>query len=797
MLLKFAYRNIWRRPFLNLVKILGLSLSLTGILLISLFLKQELSYDSFHSQASRTVRYTLTHPNMFAGKHFARIPNAGHVPDMVNELPGVEAFVRLAPVRGGMLKSGKNFLRAEQGFLCDSTFFSVFDVPLIVGNPEEVLAEPGSIVVSCDFAKRVFGSDAPIGQQLVLPKGQFYGEEKVYTISGVMAQFPQESHFHPEFVIFPSDKGMLTKWAWTYFVLTSTKEKVLGDISAYYASVQEDSEQEPYTPYLQPIEEIHLGSHKLREIEPGSSHTAVYTLSAAVLLLLAVALINFANLNKGMALFGEKFLSLARALGASRYLRKKYYFVEASIITLVSVVLSLLFAYYALIYIRQSTTLDIGYSDWGFVVAVIFAFLTLSILAGVLPMMKFDLVTFLQWNKKTENTMHMRKPVIRTLLIVQYALITILLFEVLVVTRQTQFALSKSIGVNSENIYCFENVHADVQQEFTQFKEELMRYPSIVSVSAMMEPPGGEANDLFPFKLEGYTPSDESAAANMIGVFPCDYSFPSVFKLSFIAGQDFSRGNKDEERGGEYIINRAALNRLGYIEPTEIIGKSFDLNFEYAPVPIPSGRIIGVVEDFHLSSIKKQVEPLVMFKRQKHWLMNFIVTVDEKASELAKENIHKVWHDLFPNYPLEYKQVAQMTEAVYKTEMLQAKLLGVFTIIALLCTIMGLLGISLLLAQRKTQEIGIRKVNGAATIQIMKRLNWHLIRWIFLAVLIAAPLAYWVARFWLLGFAYRIVLTVDLFVYASLTTIVLAIITISLSTWRIANMNPVKSLRYE
>ena len=173
MILEFAIRNLKKRPFLNLIKVVGLSLALSSILLIVLFLKNELTYDSFHKKSKRIYRFTTINPMVFSGKHFARMSNPYYIPRMAEYFPEIENYVRLVPIRGGVMKYNENFIEIRQAFICDSTFFKVFDSELLVGNPENILNNPGSMVVSESFVKRVFGNINPIGQILTLPSGQF------------------------------------------------------------------------------------------------------------------------------------------------------------------------------------------------------------------------------------------------------------------------------------------------------------------------------------------------------------------------------------------------------------------------------------------------------------------------------------------------------------------------------------------------------------------------------------------------------------------------------------------------
>ena len=353
------------------------------------------------------------------------------------------------------------------------------------------------------------------------------------------------------------------------------------------------------------------------------------------------------------------------------------------------------------------------------------------------------------------------------------------------------------MGIETNNLICFEDVHSNVQNKFGVFKEELQKYNSIESVSAMFAPPGGEANDMFQFTMEGLVKNETNKADNMIGIFPCDYSFARIFNLNFLSGNDFSEKNEDNEGSGEYIINESAMRRLHYTNPHEIIGKEFELMPNIGDIKIPSGKIIGVVRDFHLSSIKKEIEPLVLFKRKDLWLINFVVSFRPGMQKEALTDIKSVWTKMFPEYPFQYEYVSSMYKNVYKTELLQAKLLSIFTFIALFICSMGLLGLSLLTTQRRTKEIGLRKINGATISEMMIMLNWDFIKWIMISFVIAIPFSFLAMHKWLETFAYKTSLSWWIFALAGLSAMFIAVLTVSVQSWKASSRNPVDALRYE
>ncbi|CAN5405248.1 hypothetical protein BH23BAC1_BH23BAC1_29540 [soil metagenome] len=472
MIFKFAARNLLKRPFLNLVKVVGLSLALSGILLIVLFLKNELTYDSFHSKADHIYRFTVSNQFSDSEKYFARVLNTEYIPHMSEYFSEIENYVRLIPINGGVVKHEEEFIKVNQAFQCDSTFFKVFDAQLLMGNPHQLLNHPGSMVVSESFAKKVFGKQNPIGQILTLPAGQYYGQKIDFTIQGIMKDFPQNSHFHPEFIATPGDENAFNQWAWTYLLLSDHAPP--GNISSgfkeFFAShIGKGIDEIETEAQLQNIRNIHLHSHKLREIEANSNMSVIYTLSIAALILLFIALINYVNLNIGMANFSEKYLFVSRVVGSSNWMSLKYFLYEGLIIAAVSMVFSAFITTLAHGIIQEHFTLNLFHGNITVVLTVVFLFILLSLLVGILPLCKQVLFS----QKSSLNYRHQisfnRKGINKTLIVLQYTISIALIVAVIVIQRQTSFALQNSMGVEADDLVCFENVHSDVQSKFEIF----------------------------------------------------------------------------------------------------------------------------------------------------------------------------------------------------------------------------------------------------------------------------------------------------------------------------------------
>jgi putative ABC transport system permease protein len=792
--LKIAVRNLLRRPSLNLIKVLVLTLAFTSATLILMFILNQLSYDKFHRNHSRIYRLTITGQNNFDGKHFAKIFDPVFVPGMASYFPEIETYTRLVPVLGGVVKFKDDYIKVEQGYQSDSTFFKVFDCQFRIGSPVNVFNKPGTVVVTESFAHKAFGKADPIGQLITIPAGQYYGVSAEFVVTGVIKDFPQNSHLHPEFLAWPKDHSELGRVAWTYLLLHPHADPmtVTSGFTKFYLSHVNKDTANMRRAYLQNITDIHLRSDKLREIEPNSSISVTYTLAVAGALLLLIAIINFVNLSQGMTVFSDKYLNVTKILGSTRFFVVRYFLSESALLVGAAAITSLVASVFFDIIIVKEFSLHLFDQHWSTlaIIMLLFSSIVIALNTALSQMQSTSEFRAVKLNNRKGKT------VITFLIVLQNTISICMIAAVIVIHRQTEYAISSALGNENNDLICFENVHSDLQQKFEAFKSELLKSSSIKSVSAMLDKPSGEANDMMPFTLEGYHRDVAGKDNALIGVLPCDYSITRTFNLTFLSGEDFSSNNNDREGSGEYIINESALRYLHYAKPQEIIGKEFSISFDPS-IAIPKGRIIGVVKDFHLSSLRTKVEPLVLFKRKDLWLLNFIVAFRDGAREQALVDIDRVWRRMFSAHVFQYQYVGNMYQNLYKTEQLQKKLLSIFTLVALFVSAMGLLGLCLLNTQRRMKELAIRKVNGAMESQLFGIISWGFIKWVLLACMLAVPVSYYFMTEWLNTFVYKVEISWWVFVLAGTIAILVAFFAIFFQSLRAARANPATILKHE
>jgi putative ABC transport system permease protein len=682
MLVKYAFRNIKKRPVLKGIKVIGLALGLCGIIFIALFVKNELEYDGQYTKAENIYRLTATSPDFLEHNHFARFFAAQELPSLTEEIPEIEQFLRLAPIRGKLIRHHEKYYGISQGFAVDDTFFELFDIPLLKGDTKSVFQNPSSVVVSKSLAENIFGDSNPIDKIISLPEGHFNTTKADFQVTGVMENPKQQSHLHPD-VLFMPGKEKIQGWAYQYLLLAeNTNTKAVGEkLSITLADLFTDdntTNKAEVTAHLMNITDIHLQSDLFREIEPNSSLSNVWVLVIAGIILLLISLSNFASLNLGMAGYLSTFLAINQILGSSKRIMGIYFLIESALIILFSTVFAIVLVYPVNTLIYENYQLNLLENNWLFVALISIIYSILMIFAGLQPVFKNRLrQVSLQKRLRKERKASVHK----ALLVTQFSLVIILLVVVVVISKQTNYALDKAMGAK-ENIVCLPLVHSKIQKDFSLFKTELLKESGISSVSAMMDTPGSETHDMFSYTLQDAPESEQGT--NAIGVFAADYSFADVFGLTFLGGKNFTNDNTDESGNGEYLINESALHHLGFQDAKAIVGKQFALVSPVPGVELPEGKIIGVVEDFHLSGLQNKVEPLVLFKRENSWLNSIVISYNSKSKNEVIKRMENVWSKLFPEYPLDYVKVNTIYKDVYKTELLQKRFILLFALISIL-----------------------------------------------------------------------------------------------------------------
>ncbi len=800
------FKKDWRWFAINAV---GLAVAVAVLLVIFFYVRNELSYDRFHTKADRIYRVTVDSNNGATSMHPARV--AGEWPrQLVDEYPSIESIVRLVPFRRAIVRIDGQQFYTERAFATDSSFFRIFDFKVLSGNPEHALTQPGRAFISESLAMKYFGNLNIIGKEISILHQQV-PTPKIYVIDGVMEDFPANSHFHADLLTSYSDNEEKTTWAYTYYLM-----KPGADIGQIKSSVQKKWEMERKSGapvailYFQKLTDIHLFSHKSREIEKNGEIRSIILLSSGALIILFIALINFMNLNRVRFIAGLKNVKIKLINGATKLKLSMTLAAESLILSGVSLAAGLILAH-RFCGMLSLSIFGMKSLTWLFIISL--GFILIIALLSVLPLITTRLEPSLGTTPKEK--------VFSFPLILQFTLSILAISCTVVLKQQMNFIISSHPAAENANLVVIANNPWEAVQRYEKLKDELLRHPEIVNVTAAMEEPGGDILDNVPFEMEGI----EKKEGRFINIFTTDSNFFSVLNIKPLAGSvnlgttttqqwesdavELSTlrnagGNpeiiaeKEKKLGSfhdKYILNESALKLIGIASPEEAVGKKFRLNF-FLPDLFPEGEIAAVVPDFHYTNLHSEEKPLAIAPR-KMFNYCFIINVNPATHDKALSVIDDAWQKINPEFPFQFQYMTESYQNVYSGEYAQSKVLVLFSLIAIIISALGVFSMASFKIQQRIREIGIRKVNGARIGEVMILLNSGFVRWVVIAFIIATPLAWFAMHKWLENFAYKTSLSWWIFALSGLLALGIALLTVSIQSWKAATRNPVEALRYE
>ena len=801
-------KNDWKWFSINIV---GLSLSIGCIFIIFLYVSQELSYDRFHSKANHICRVTSDSNNGATSIHPARV--AGDWPkQLVADYPAIEKMVRLVPFRRAIIKIGDQKFYTENAFSTDSSFFDVFDFKVLSGSTQKAFSQPGRAFISRSLALKYFGNLNVVGKEISILHQQV-SKPKMYVIDGVMEDFPANSHFHAELLTSFTEMDDQTTWAYTYFLL-----KPGTDLDALRNTIQQKWEKDNKSGYptailyLQKLTDIHLFSHKTREMEKNSDIRSIILLASGALIILFIALINFMNLNRVQFISTLKTVKMKLINGASKRTVALGMAAESLLLSCISVLLGLLIA----AWLSKSLKLSVFQSHALIDVASIsVGFILIIAVLSVIPLFTSKIVSSLAMTQAKGRLYSFP-------LVVQFALAVVAIACTMVLDRQMNFLTSQHPASQNANMIVIANNPWEAVQRYERLKTELIKNPEITGVTAAMEEPGGDILDNVGFEIEGV----DKKEGQSINIFTADSNFFSMLKIQPIAGTTElgsipsqkweadavdlstlrSSKNPDQQKLAElerkvgnyhdqYILNQSALKLLGIRNPKDAIGKRFRLNF-FLPDLFPEGEVVGVVPDFHYTNLHSEEKPLAIAPK-KMFNYCFIISIDPAQREKALTTIASNWQKINPEFPFQYEYMTDSYQKVYAGEYAQSRVLSMFSLISIMLSSLGVFALASFKIQRQEKEIGIRKVNGARNSEILLMLNRDFVKWVLIGFVVATPLAYYAMNKWLENFAYKTTLSWWIFALSGLLALMIAMLTVSWKSWKAATKNPVEALRYE
>ncbi|MEO1052330.1 MAG: ABC transporter permease [Bacteroidota bacterium] len=797
---KIALRNILKYKFYSAINIFGLTVGITGCLLILLYINDELSYDKFHSKSEQIYRVGL-HGKL--GGQEAVVPETCPPLSqaMIDEIPEVEEAVRIRQIGEIVFRFDEKAFTEEKVFHADSNFFEFFDFELIEGDPKTALKEPNKLVLTEQLARKYFGDESPVGKIMSIGNGNTSVE-----VTGVVKAAPSNSHVKYSALLSMSSLAFSRQVVWlsnsfhTYFVLNEkattepveakldemVKKYVGPDIQRFIGQSLEEFEKNGgiYGYFVEPLEEIHLYSDVQGPLEPGGDIAYIYIFGAAGLFILIIACINFMNLSTARSAGRAKEVGLRKTLGSFRSAMVNQFLLESMIYSIIAGLLAFLATYLLLPYFNlvAGKTLSFGtFQDPMLISAILGMILFVGLLAGSYPafyLTSFNVVEVLKGKVRAS----MKSGMIRSSLVVfQFGISVLLIICTSLVYEQLQYFQHKNLGFDKDKIMVLYNTNL-LGTNNEAFKNDLISKNGIQTASY--------SNHVIP-GTNNTTVFRAAASENdhIMSTYFTDYDHLETFGFELVEGRYFSRDFPSDSNA--VVINQAVLDEVGW--ETGVGQELIDFDDSEGGIRM---KIIGVVKDFNFESLKNEVRPMVL-KLLTFRGNNMTVRFDTDDPQAAISTVEETWKQHAPNQPFQYTFLDEDFDALFREEQRLGKVFSILTSVAIFIACLGLFALAAFMAEQRTKEIGIRKAMGATTFSLTSLLSREFTKLVLIAIVIAVGPAYFIIDRWLDEFAFKIDIGVEAFILGGLSALIIAWVTVSYQSLKAAKSDPVKSLRYE
>ena len=802
---KISWRNLKRNRSHALINLLGLAIGICCCLLILLWVNDELSYDLWNEKADRI--YRVTPEIKFGGKHdtYAVAP-APLAEALVADFPEVESSVRFRDYGSAMVKRDVQNYNENRIISTDSSIFNVFSIKLIKGDPSKVLRSANSIMINESTAARYFPNEDPIGQKLT------FDDRLDYVVEGVIEDIPANSHFN--FDIFRSLQASnesrngiwLSNNFHTYYVLKEEAdpaafqaklephllEKYLGpQIEQMFGQKMEDFDQnETFIKFhIQELKDIHLHSDLVVELGANGSIRYVWIFSLIALFILLIACINFMNLSTASSSVRAREIGIRKVLGSFRKDLIYQFLVESTLLAAMAFIIGIIIAQLALPYYNNlaDKSLQIPFDQPIFWLVSFGGIILVGLLAGCYP--AFYLSAFKPI--KTLSGKLLEKggnlSLRNSLVVLQFLIAILLIIGTVVINQQLNFIQATKLGYEREQVIILDNAEPLRDRAFS-LKEELLNHPDIQSVTVSGYLPIPSYRSDSPICIGQEFKEDNCIAIQMWDV---DEDYIPTFQMELVDGRNFSPDMPTDSNA--IIINERAASLLGYDDPIDkIVYANRSFNPQEGMLPF---RIIGIVKDFHFESLRENIGALSFWLNPGPGHLNLKVNTADMSGLIA--SMERSWKEMAPGLPFSYRFMDTAFDRVYRAEQRISKIFNIFSGLSIFIACLGLFGLTAFTTERRTKEIGIRKVLGATTQNLVSLLSKDFLKPVLVAILIAIPIGYYFMRQWLNDFAYRVDLKWWVFLLAGLIGIAIAFVTVSYQSIKAALANPVESLRNE
>jgi putative ABC transport system permease protein len=772
-------------------------------MLIALYVINEASFDRYNKKKERIYRVDLN--GKIGGQEVTIYATPAVMgPTMVKEFPEIEDYLRMTGRGPTVIEYNGQTFTEEHIVEADSSFFNFFTIPVLKGDPGNLLNAPYKVVLSESTAKRVFGDENPIDKPIKV------GSDTVrYTVSGVMVDIPENSHFEANmlssFMTNPRSKEpvWLNNSFSTYFLLKPNvnyktvedkipellKKYIGPELQQYMGITIEDflAQGNKFRYFLQNLTDIHLDPSIQQEFKPASDPKYLIIFGSVAILIVLIAAVNFMNLSTAQASRRAKEVGIKKIAGSTRGMLITQFLSESFILSLISMLFALIIIKVTLPYfndlLNSNLTLEL-FKNWYTIPGMILFTLVVGLLSGSYPaffLSSFSPYEVLKGNvKSSRNNGRLR----RVLVVFQFAASILLIIGTMIMYRQIYYMINKDVGFNKEQLIVINRAEA-LRTKMKSFKETVKNIPGVINISSSTAVPG-RSNNNNGYMIEGR--KDETFLSMTSWV---DYDFLETYGMTLVSGRNFNESYSSDKQA--CLINETALKdfnitdlgKVRFMQPNDS-GK-----IEYVP-------ILGVIKNFNFESLRNPIGPYI-FKFQDDNMLWGYISVRLSAQNYSKtiNAIENVWKEYVSNNPLQYYFVDEDFEQMYIQEKRNAQLAVIFSILAILVAALGLFGLTSYTVEQKTREIGVRKAMGSSVAGIYAVISREFVILVSISALIAWPLIYYIAAKWLENFYYKINPGPFIFIAGLAIALGIATLTISYRILKAAGVNPAQSLKYE
>lgn len=813
--IKVALRALFRNKLTAFINIVGLALAMAAAVLIYLFVSDELSYDQYHSHADRTYRATRIFYDRdgIARLHLSSVaPPFG--PLLKNDFGEIELMARTLQYGAvvGLEKDGELESFTENDvFLAEPDLFKIFDIHIKSGDPTKDFKRPFTVMLSEETALRYFNDLNVVGKRLR------FDNSLDLEITGVYADFPPQTHWHPDFLVsfvtleddnIYGRRGLETNWGnnsfSTYLLLAegTDPKKMVAQFPAFidkhygtYAKanfgVPDNFVASKTTELtLQKVTDVHLRSHLDDEIEVNGNINNVYMMSVIGVFIVLIACFNFINLSTARATKRAKEVGLRKVVGAFKNQLIVQYLSESILIALFSLVLSLIIAFVSMEWLNHFTGKQLVFdllTNWKLSLGLVGFAIFVGTLAGIYPAFVVSGFKPALVLKGQQGSFKGKGGLRRTLVVTQFSISIVLIIATVITFQQLRYLNTRDLGYDRSQVITL-TYYGLLAQQYDAFYNEMLAHQTIKNVGRSSRIPTGRLLDSQgnAVAMKGDSLIDTGVNLKYVSV---DQEFFDTYGVEVVAGRNFSKEIPTDDSLA-YVINEAAVRAIGWKTNEEGINK----DFSYGGT---KGKLIGVVKDFHFESLHQEVAPMIFIPINQGGANYLAVKINGKDVQQGIAHLEGLWKKMLPGRPFEYQFMDDRYARLYEAEQKEGTLFTIFSGLAIFIACLGLFGLATFNTLQRIKEIGIRKVLGASVPNILTLLSREIVMLIVAANLVAWPMAWYFMNQWLHSFAYHIDMSILTYVVSALASIAIALITVSAQTIKAAMTSPANTLRYE